>query len=453
MAKKREYGKVHPGVKWGPFTMRLPGIHVEWKLTQLLQGGLLLLATCGSVTPLAMNYFDVSFEVAWTLSLFFLFFVLAQTMFFGDVYAGGGITPALPLTLIFIGAFTPGVEVIQALTALFILSSLLFVFFGITGLGAKFNEMVPNVLKAGIIMGGAVAAFQSELNRMPQMPYSIITAWIVVLFLFYSLPFKKMADTRTKIFVGGNALLLSLVAAAIVGSIAGEVHFDISWGFFIPPLGETFAAMSVWSIGFPSLGLFIKMLPLGLLIYILAFSDLLIGDTLMKDADKVRIDEKIDVNATRSHYVLAARNLLQALTVGPLLWLHGPIWVGVQVFLIERYKQGRHVMDSIFSGPMNFYILAIPLGLLMPIIGIITPMFPVALSVALLLTGFACAYVAMSMMEDQTTGGMILAIGMVTAFLGPAWGIVSGIILYILLIGIRAKKHEEIEDSNGKEIS
>ncbi|WP_059104413.1 hypothetical protein [Shouchella shacheensis] len=443
MRRKRDFGQVHPGIKWGPFTMRLPGIHVEMKPSQHIQGGLILLATCGSVTPLAMQYFDVSFEVAWTLSLVFLFFVLAQTMFFGDIYAGGGITPALPLTFVFLNAFTPGVETIHALTALFLIATVLFLFFGVTGFGAKFNSIIPTVLKAGVIMGGAIAAFQSELNRLPEMPFSLITAWVIVLLLFYSIPFKQMADTKTKLMVGGNALLIAFIGAGIVGVISGEVVFNISWGVFIPPVTETFAAMSVWSVGLPPVEIFLAALPLAVLIYVLAFSDLLIADTLLKGADQARRDEKIDINATRSHYVLAARNLLQVLTVGPLLWLHGPIWVGVQVFIIERYKKGREIMDTIFSGPMNFYILAIPLGLLLPVIGVITPLFPVALSVALLLTGFACAYVAMSMVEDQTTGGMILAIGMVTAYLGPAWGIGIGLALYFLLIGMRRKQKRE----------
>lgn len=453
MLKKRTYGSIQPGVKWGPFTLRLPGVHVEWKPSQWLQGALLLLATCGSVTPLAMQYFDVSFEAAWTLSLVFLFFVLAQTIFFGDVYAAGAITPALPITLAFVSGLTPGIEVVHALIALFIICSMLFFFFGVTGLGAKFNLLVPTVLKAGVIMGGAIAAFQSELTRLPAMPYTLATAWLITLFLLYSLPFKKLTQSRMKIIVAGNAMLLALAVAATVGLIAGEIQFDITWGFFTPALGEAFTSLSVWSVGLPSWEVFLSVIPLAILIYIFAFSDLLVGDAIMKGADQVRKDEKIDVNATRSHYTLAARNILQVLTIGPMLWVHGSIWIGIQVFIVERYKQGQKVMDTIFSGPMNFYLLALPLGLCLPIIGIITPLFPVALSLALLLTGFACAYVAMSMVENQTSGGIILAIGMVTAFQGAAWGIGVGLILYVLLIGLNRKGKKEMELETKKEIS
>lgn len=456
MAKKREYGAVQPGINWGPFMLRVPGIHIEWRPSQLIQGGFLLLATCGSVTPLAMHYFNVPFDVAWTLSLVFLFFVVAQTIFFGDIYAAGAITPALPITLVFLGSFTPGVEVVHTMIALFLMCACLFFFFGITGLGTTFNLIVPNVLKAGIIMGGAIAAFNSELSRLQTagIPFTLVTAWIITLFLLYSLPFKKIADTKGKVFLAGNAMLVALLIAAMVGLISGEIQFNLSWGIFIPPIAETFSALSIWSVGLPPWEIFATALPMALLIYILAFSDILVGDTLMKGADQARADEKIDRNTTRTHYTLAVRNFLQVMTVGPMLWLHSAVWIGVQVFIIERYKQGRAVMDTIYSGPMNFYILALPLGFLLPVIGLITPLFPVALSLALLLTGFACAYVSMSMMENQTTGGIILAIGMVTAFHGAAWGIGVGISLYIVLVGLtKHKENGQDEVETKREIS
>ncbi|SDI15824.1 hypothetical protein [Alteribacillus bidgolensis] len=441
MKKERQYGDIHPGIKWGPFTMRLPGAHINITPSQHIQGGLLLLATCGSVTPLMMQFFEVSFEVAWTVSLVMLFWVLAQTFLFGDVYAAGAITSGLPLTIVFMNAFTPGTEAIHAMFAVTLIVAVLFFFFGITKLGEKFNRLVPNSLKAGVIMGAAIAAFQSELDRLPKMPFSLITAWVIVLILMFSIPFSKLPSNKMKLSATANALLVALAGGGIAGFISGEVRFDISWGFFVPPIGETLASLSVWSIGLPSWDIFIAAIPISLMIYVLAFGDLLVAHTLLKDADSARKDEKIDINPTRSHYTLALRNLAQLLTAGPLLWVHGPIWTGVQVFLIERYKKGRHVMDSIFTGPFNFYLMAIPLGLLLPIIGIIMPLFPVALSVTLLLTGFACAYVAMSMVENNTSRGVVLIIGMLTAFQGPAWGMGIGIVLCFILIGKKEEKN------------
>ncbi|RNA68581.1 hypothetical protein [Alteribacter keqinensis] len=443
MKIERKYGEIQPGIKWGPFTMRLPGVHLKLTPSQHIQGGLLLLATCGSITPLMMTYFEVSFEVAWTVSLVMLFWVLAQTVLFGDIYAAGAITPALPLTLVYMNTLAPGIDAVQGMIALFLVVIALFLFFGLTKLGERFNNMVPVALKAGIIMGAAIAAFQSEINRLPSMPYSLITSWVIVLVLLFSIPFSKLPDTRSKIMMGSNALLLSLLVAGGVGFFTGEMTFQMEWGFFVPPIAETMSTLSIWAVGIPSWEVFLAVFPIALVVYVLAFGDLVIAHTLLRGADKARKDEKIDINPTRSHFVLAARNAAQLMTAGPLLWIHGPIWTGVQVFLIERYKKGRNVMESIYDGPMNFYIMAIPLGLLLPVIAIIMPIFPVALSVSLLLTGFACAYVAMSLVKSNISRGVVLAIGMLTATYGPVWGIGVGIALYILLIGRHGEKVEE----------
>ncbi|RSL29451.1 hypothetical protein D7Z54_31125 [Salibacterium salarium] len=440
----------HPGFKWGPFTTRLPGIHLKINPSQHIQGSLMLLATCGAVTPLVMQYFEVSFEIAWTVSLVMLFWVLAQTVIFGDPYAAGAITAGLPLTIVFMNTLTPGQQAIEGMIAIFLVVVFLFLFFGITKLGEKFNNLFPTTLKAGIIMGAAIAAFQSELNRLPEMPISLVTAWIIILILMFSIPFSKIPDNKLKLAAGSNALLIAFAGAGIIGWLSGEMTYDLSWGFFVPPVGETLSTLSIWAVGLPSWSVILSVFPIAVMIYILAFSDLLVANTLLKGADKSRSDEKIDIDPTRSHYILAIRNMGQLLTGGPLLWIHGPIWTGVQIFLIERYKKGKQVMDSIYGGPMNFYILAIPLGLLTPVIGIITPLFPVALSVTLLLTGFACAYVSISMVSSNVSRGLVLVIGMLTATQGAAWGMGIGIVLYLLLIGLKedSETNEENTDND-----
>lgn len=435
MAIKREHGAVQPGIQWGPFTLRIPGIHVDLTPSTNFQGGLLLLATGGATAPLLMQYFGVSFEIAWTVMLVMFFWVFAQTCLFGDVYSAGGIAAGLPLTLVFLEGFTPGPEAVRAMIAVTLVVSALFLFFGLTRLGERFNRLLPATLKAGIIMGAAVAAFQSELDRLDSMPITLITAWGVVLTLMFSVPFARLPSTPLKMLVGANALLVAFLAAGAAGLASGELSFDIEWGLFVPPVGATLDALAPWSVGLPSWSVIAGALPIGVMIYILAFGDLLVADTLLKGADAVRDDEKIDIDPTRSHYVLAIRNLAQLVTAGPLVMLHGPIWTGVQVFLIERYKKGRKVMDSIYTGPTNFYLFAIPLGLLMPVLGLIMPMLPVALSVTIVLTGFACAYVAMGMVTTNTERGLVLAIGMLTAMMGPAWGIGGGVVLYLMLLG------------------
>lgn len=435
MAMKREYGGIQPGIKWGPFTARFPGIHVPITWPEVIQGGFLALATGGALAPLMMNYFDIPFEVAWSIVAVQIFWVWSHSLLFGDSYAAGWITPSLPLTLVFLGNLTPGREAVHGMIAITLVVCALFIFFGITGLGDRFNKLIPNTLKAGIIMGAAIAAFQSELNRVQTLPVTLITAWLIVLIIMFSIPFSKIKTSGFKKLLTANAILAGFVGSAIAGTLSGELQFNIEWGIFIPRLGELLAATSPWGVGFPSWTMIVSATPLAIMIYILVFGDLLVADTLVKEAGKIRDDEKIDINHTRTHLALVIRNLGQLFTGGAMLPLHGPMWTGVQVYLLERYKSSKTALPTIYSGPNNWFWLAIIFAFLTPMMGIMVPLLPVALSLTMLLTGFACAYVAMSMVHTNTSRGMVLAIGILTAVKGPAWGIGIGIVLYLLLIG------------------
>ncbi|WP_100372854.1 hypothetical protein [Bacillus sp. FJAT-45037] len=450
MRKKRAYGGIQPGLKWGPFTMRLPGVHVGITWPEVIQGGLLSLATGGALAPLMMQFFDVSFEVAWSIVAIQLFWVWTHSFLFGDALAAGWITPALPLTLVFLGQFTPGTEAVQAMIAVTLIVSTLFLFFGLTGLGAKFNRIIPIPLKAGIIMGAAIAAFQSELDRVQTLPFTLLSAWIVVLTIMFSIPYSKLPTTKLKVILTSNAILAGFVVAAIVGSLTGELSFSIEWGIFIPQYGELMATVSPWGVGLPPWSVFVAAIPISIMIYLLVFGDLLVADTLIKGADKARPDEKIDINHSRTHYALFFRNIGQLFTGGALIPLHGPMWTGIQVYVIERYKSSKTALDSIFTGTVNWYWLSIPLAFLMPMIGIMIPLLPVALSLTLLLTGFACAFVSMSMVTDNTSRGMVLAIGMLTALQGPIWGLGAGLILFLILIGRNTNKTESADVNTDK---
>ncbi|GGK30810.1 hypothetical protein GCM10010965_24510 [Caldalkalibacillus thermarum] len=170
------------------------------------------------------------------------------------------------------GGYAPGTEAVHAMLALMICVSVIFLFFAVTGLGEKFHRFVPTVLKAGIIMGAAIAAFQSELDRLETLPVTLVTAWIVVLILMFSIPFKRLKDTKLKVILASNAILVGFIAAAIAGVISGEISFSIEWGIFVPQFGEMIATLTPWGVGFPSFEMIIAALPLALMVYILVFA-------------------------------------------------------------------------------------------------------------------------------------------------------------------------------------
>lgn len=432
---KRKEGGVQPGIQWWRFNIRIPGIHVNLSWPEIIQGGLLTVATGGAVAPLMMQFFDIPFAVAWTVVIVQLFWVWSHTFLFGDPYGPGWITPALPLILVFLGGFTPGPEAVQAMTALMLCVSAIFLFFGITKLGAKFFEWIPVELRAGIIMGSSIAAFQGEFDRLESLPITLPVVWGVVFLLMFSVWFGKMkAGNRLLSNLASMALIVGFFVAALVGPLAGEMQFDINMGITLPQFGPFLEAVSPFYVGWPSWNMYLQALPLAFMIYIVVFGDLVVADTLIKDADRIRKDEKIVVDPIRTHFATAIRNLGHLLTGGVFVPLHGPVWTGVTVFILERYKEGREKMDSIYSGTVNWYWLALPLVFLTPVVDFMLPMLPVALSITLILTGFACAYMAMRMVETPTGRGFALFVGLVTAQFGPAWGIGVGIALFFLLL-------------------
>jgi hypothetical protein len=180
--------------------------------------------------------------------------------------------------------------------------------------------------------------------------------------------------------------------------------------------------------------MFIQALPLALMVYIFVFGDLVLANTLNEQASEVRKDEVIETDNTRTHFTLFIKNIGHLLMAGPFIPLHGPMWTGVHVFLIEKYKTGRKFMDSIFTGMFNWYWPAFLLALLVPVVSFMKPLLPVALSITLILTGFACAYIAISMVKTPVSQGYAFFVGMIIAKFGPAWGLGIGVGLYFLLI-------------------
>ncbi|MBF0232272.1 MAG: hypothetical protein HQK65_04440 [Desulfamplus sp.] len=436
MAIKRKDGERQPGIHWGKFTTRIPGVHVDFSLPEIIQGGLLTTATGGVVAALTMKFFLVPFEVAWAVVLLQLFWLwVIPTVVLGEPYAPGWITPALPLVMTFLGSFEAGIPAIQAMMAVTVCVSAIFLFFAITGLSKHFFQWVPVELRAAIIFGGAIAAFNAEFGRLEQLPITLPIVWGVVFLLMFSIWFTKARKgSKFLNLMGSMALLVGFLVAAIAGPLTGEIVFDIKMGWHIPQIGAYIKAVSPFTVGWPSIDIYLKAFPLALMVYTFIFGDLILANTLLEQAGEVRKDEKIEVDTTRSHIILFIRNMGHLLTAGPFIPLHGPIWTGVHVFLTERYKTGRKNMDSFFSGTFNWYWPAFILIFMVPVVTFMKPLLAVALSITLILTGFACAYIAISMVKTPAAQGYAFFVGMVIAKFGPAWGMGVGIVLYVLLL-------------------
>jgi hypothetical protein len=431
----REEGGIQPGWRWGPFTTRFPGIHCPISWPEAIQGSFLNVATAAAVVPLMMKHFEMPFEVAWAVVFIQVCLVWTGSLIFGDPYVAGWITPGLPLTLLFLSGYSPGVEAIQAMTALMIWVILIFFFFGLTGLGSKFFEIIPTELRAAIIMGAAIVTFQGEFARMASFPKTLPIVWVVVFILMFSVWFNKLKQKNKPLSIlASTALLVGFVVAAIIGPMFGELSFDIEMGLAMPALVTLFQMTSPFKVGWPSWEMFTAAAPLAFAIYIIVFGDLIVAQTVVEEANEARKDERIIIDSTRTHLGCGCRNLAHLLMGGPFIPLHGPIWTGITVFVAQRYKEGREVMDSIFSGTTSWHLFAIPFCFLAPVATFMTPLLPFALSITLVLTGFTCGYIAMMLVDNNVSRGYTIFVGMTVATYGVAWGLAIGVLAYILLL-------------------
>ena len=71
----------------------------------------------------------------------------------------------------------------------------------------------------------------------------------------------------------------------------------VEWGFTTIPMGTILQEYSIIGLGLPPFQYFIDAIPLALAAYIIAFGDILVMDSLFKNADSVRKDEKLVFSA------------------------------------------------------------------------------------------------------------------------------------------------------------
>lgn len=440
-------GKSLPkGIKWGPFTARLPVLHMRIEWPELVQGLVVAAATGLALVPLLSTAFGLTFEEAVTISMFHTILIASHVVLFGEPFSPGWVTPALPIALAFVlGNYDTSVERFQMMTALSLDMAVLLFILGITGLGQKLILHIPTALKAGIILGAAFAAFKrvfvDDFKTIEAMPVSMTLALVTCLIFSFSIPFQKM-KSKSKILraVASLGLLPGFILAGCAGVLWGEISFQIEWGIMTPPIGDLMDKISPFSIGWPPLIYYLEALPLVLITYTILFGDLLTGIALLREAESSRPDDKIDINISRSHVVLAIRNGIMAV-LAPFFPTQGCLWTGVHVVVIQRWKEGRDKMESLIGGISAYYMYGLPVFfLLLPVVTFLRPFMPIALVLTLILTGFACSFVALSMPRGREERGVMLLTAFFLVFFEPWVGLVIGILAVLLLLGRDAFK-------------
>ena len=432
------------GIKWGPFTLRIPFIHIKFRAGEFFQGMVISGATAFAAVPIAMGL-GLTFEEGVALSFVAGTLISAGPIIFGEPMAPGWVTPAVPIVIAafaakgqFNGVYDPAI--FQFMAAMCIEFTLLVFILGITGWGKKLIEIIPNGLKSGIILGAALAAFYqvfvTDLDKLMIQPVSMTIAIVLCVITTFSDPFKKLAATNNFFKkVGSLGLLPGFLIAGLFAFLLNEVTFDIEWGFRIPDVVSLFNRTSPLAIGFPTFDMYVEAIPLVIIGYTLLFGDLITGIEVLKDGQAQRPDEPLDVNLDRSHLSIAVRNFL-GLIINPFFPTQGALWTGVHVVVAERWKKGPKEMPSIFDGLGSYYLMAIPfLYVTLPFITLMKPLMQMALTLTLILTGFACAYIAMSIPKKNSEMASALLIALFITFFSAWVGLVIGILLSIFVVG------------------
>jgi hypothetical protein len=100
-------------------------------------------------------------------------------------------------------------------------------------------------------------------------------------------------------------------------------------------------------------------------------------------------------------------------------------------------------MRNLFDGVGSYYSLGVPfLYFVAPALELFRPALDVAFSLTLILTGFACGYVAIGMVDDRIERGLAILIAVAIAFFSTFAGLLAGLLLTAALLGRDAWKRD-----------
>src|SRR5690606_40254108 len=103
---------------------------------------------------------------------------------------------------------------------------LIFLILGLTGWRAKLVKVIPNSLKAGIIIGAGIAAMMGELKaggRVDNTPISLIVGAVISAYILFSLSFKNVIEqSAIARKIANFGMVPGMIIAMIMGWSVGE---------------------------------------------------------------------------------------------------------------------------------------------------------------------------------------------------------------------------------------
>jgi hypothetical protein len=432
---KRKDGEEQPFWKCGPFKLRLPFIHYKLEPVEAVQALVLFVVNLAMI-PWLQKHLGLPFEAALAYTFVCNLAWLIPT-FLGVPFVPGWITAGIPIIIMNLAQYGPGPDAIKALVAIQIMVAAIFLFLGVTRLSSKIVTKIPVSIKAGILIGAGMAAFMGEIQvggRLSQDPISIGIAALICFYMLFSLSFKRL---KQKYIIAASIAKFGMVPAMLVaiaiGVAVGEFPApNIEFGITKPDFQLMWQYLP-WTIGFPGIEFYIKGFATAVAAYIIAFGDVIVGSSLVENANKEsRSDEIVDTCADRIHLATGIRNLIHAF-FAPYIGLAGPIYTAVTATVSDRYRNGRKAMDSIFGGMGTFWLVGLFAMFMLPLVTFFKPFLPISLSLTMLVTGYLCLVDGFKEAKDPVQAGVACTMGVVLATHGAAYGIGIGILFHFLL--------------------
>ncbi|MGB7448553.1 MAG: hypothetical protein WA892_05445 [Ornithinimicrobium sp.] len=419
------------------FQVRLPFVHYRFEWPDYLQG-LLMCAVDLAAIALMTELLGMPFEAALAVVILNGVLYLAHHLL-GDPVVPGWITPAIPLLIAYIETFEEGEQRVYALIAFQLTLGVFSIALGVTGLATKVVRIIPPALKAGVVMGAGLAAVIvvfEEGGRFHTFPFTISIAVGLAFYLLFSRHFANLKVKSRFWRQFGNLGIFPIIALAIViAPLFGEAPWpQIEWGLSNPDFGTLWSQYTVFGLGFPPLSMFLTAIPTVLATYIVLFGDVLQARALLDEADESRPDEKVIYDPSRAHAIFGGRNAVMSI-IGPDVAMCGPLWAAMHVVIVERYKDGKAAMHSIFGGSGSFRWGTNTGLLLMPVVTLVQPILGVALALTLLIQGYVSVRIGIMEARSQRDLGIAGVTGAVLATQGATWAFAVGIALCLLVYG------------------
>jgi hypothetical protein len=438
----------------GPFwKIRLPVLHypIDWAM---LITGIITSPTAMGIAAIWSSTLGIPIE--YCISMFILTFIvyLIPTVF-GDPAQHGAITAGIPLYIMYLINYPEGIERIHAAVAMQICLAFILFVLAFTKSADKITKWVPASVKAGILLGAAIASAIKLFNPADKYvqftPVSVTCAVTVVLFLMFSKRIQILGKkNRTINSIASFSITFGMISAAIVGLIAGEVKIpDNLFSRVLTPWNVDWIVknLSIFGIGLPPLKYFISGFPMGIVAYILCFGDVLVVDALIQDVNNSpnRAHEFVNFQVTRNYIFCGLRNLFHGLFM-PYMTMCGPAFVAGTAMACQRTRLAdKKMLPMYWSASTMILWGGLIAFMIYPVVTFFAQIANQSAGINFIIQCFVCTYAAFGMCHNDTERGIagIMAGSLVIAdyvklfgsnfFAAPAVGLAIGILLHLLL--------------------